>query len=177
MVTQLLNPPIDITWRRLARVTWWIRTSWDLLVPPKWRSSLAVYDYVVPEEQTAESYANSRIVYLQVTCSVTGWNPSEELRGAVHLEDAGEQLDDLQRSTWQAIRAEGRAEQYWPSLGAIVQIAVYPSEDDGEVSPNDFPFFIREEPKQRELYETRSETGESKQLNPSTRTPRLPRGP
>jgi hypothetical protein len=84
----------------------------DLVLPPTWRSSMAVYQYVVPEEQTAESYPGSRIVYLQVNASVTGWNPSAEVRGAVDLDQDGEQLDDLQRSTWEAIRAEGWAEQY-----------------------------------------------------------------
>jgi hypothetical protein len=95
-----------------------------------------------------------------VNASVTSWNPSAEVRGAVDLDQDGEQLDDLQRSTWEAIRAEGWAEQYWPCLGAIVQVAVYPSEEDGEVAPDDFPHFTNVEPKKRELYETRSETGE-----------------
>jgi hypothetical protein len=156
-----LTLPLDITWRRLAFSRDMVDTNFgDLVLPPKWRSSMAVYQYVVPEEQTAESYPGSRIVYLQVNASVTGWNPSAEVREAVDLDQDGEQLDDLQRSTWEAIRAEGWAEQYWPCLGAIVQVAVYPSEEDGEVAPDDFPHFINVEPKKRELYETRSETGE-----------------
>ena len=35
----------------------------DLKFPPKWRSSLAVYYYMVPEEETAVAYPNSRIMY------------------------------------------------------------------------------------------------------------------
>jgi hypothetical protein len=167
MVTQLLNPPVDITWRRLAYSRDMVDTNFgDLTLPPKWRSSLVVYQYVVPEEQTAESYPTSRIVYLSVSCSVTGWNPNEEIRGAVDLEEAGDQLDDLQRSTWQAIRGEGWAAQYWPCLGAIVQVAVYPSPEDGEVGTDDFPFILNVEPKKRELYETRSETGEFLRARP-----------
>jgi hypothetical protein len=42
---------------------------------------------------------------------------------------------------------------------AIAQLAVFPSEED-EVGPDEFPFILDVEPKKRELYETRSETGE-----------------
>ena len=161
MSVQALTLPLDITWRRLAFARDMVDTNFgDLLLPPKWRSSLAVYQYVVPEEQTAESHPDARIVYLNVSCSITGWNPSEEIRGAVDVGEENEELDDLQRSTWQAIQGEGWAAQYWPCLGAILQVAVYPSPEDGEVEPDGFPFVVNVEPKKRELYETRSETGE-----------------
>ncbi|MEU9324088.1 hypothetical protein AB0D91_09755 [Streptomyces canus] len=161
MGTQLLNLPLDITWRRLAFSRDMVDTSFgDLELPPKWRSSMAIYQYVVPEEQSEEAYPDSRIIYLSLSCSVTGWNPSEALRKAVVFGEAGDQVDDLQRSTWEAIQAEGWAEQYWPCLGAIVQLALYPGEEDREVAPDDIPFIVNVEPKKRELYETRSETGE-----------------
>jgi hypothetical protein len=48
--------PLDITWRRLAFSRDMVDTNFgDLVLPPKWRSSMAVYQYGVPEEQTAES--------------------------------------------------------------------------------------------------------------------------
>jgi hypothetical protein len=43
----------------------------DLIFGPKWRSSLAVYYYIVPDEETADAYPNSRIVYLKFTSSIT----------------------------------------------------------------------------------------------------------
>jgi hypothetical protein len=160
MTTQALTIPLDITWRRFAFSRDMIDTNFkQALLPPKWRSSMAVYTYVVPEEETAEAYPGSRIVYLLLSCSVTGWNPNEELREAVDLDEVGDQLDDLQHSSWQAIQSEGWADQYWPCLGAIAQLAIFPSEDD-EVGPDEFPFIVDVEPKKRELYETRSETGE-----------------
>jgi hypothetical protein len=160
MTSQALTIPFDITWRRFAYSRDMIDTNFkSALLPPKWRSSMAVYSYVVPAEQTAESYPGSRILYLRLTCSLTGWNPNEELREAVDLDEAGDELDDLQHSSWQAIQSEGWADQYWPCLGAIAQLAVFPSEED-EVGPDEFPFILDVEPKKRELYETRSETGE-----------------
>jgi hypothetical protein len=155
-----LTIPVDITWQRLAYSRDMVDRSFkSARLPPKWRSSMTVWSYVVPEEQTAESYPGFRIVYLRFGCSLTGWNPNEELREAVDLDDVGDALDDLQHSSWQAMQSEGWADQYWPCLGAIAQLAVFPSEDD-DVGPDDFPFIIEVEPKKRELYETRSETGE-----------------
>jgi hypothetical protein len=160
MTTQALTIPLDITWRRFAFSRDMIDTNFKLaLLPPKWRSSMAVYTYVVPEEETAEAYPGSRIVYLLLSCSITGWNPNEELREAVDLDEVGDQLDDLQHSSWQALQSEGWADQYWACLGAIAQLAVFPSEDD-EIGPDEYPFILDVEPKKRELYETRSETGE-----------------
>ncbi len=141
MTTQALNLPLDITWQRFGYSTDMIDTNFgELNLPPKWRSSMAVYSYVVPQEQTAESYPNARIVYLRLTCSITGWNPSEELRNAVNLDNVGDQLDDVQKSIWEAIQADGWASTYWACLGAIAQIAVYPSAGDGQVNPDNFPY-------------------------------------
>jgi hypothetical protein len=160
MTTQALTIPLDITWQRFAFSRDMIDTNFRVaLLPPKWRSSMAVYSYVVPEEQTAEAYPGSRIMYLLLSCSVTGWNPNEELREAVDLDEVGDQLDDLQHSSWQAIQSEGWAGEYWPCLGAIAQLAVFPSEDD-EVGPDEYPFILDVEPKKRELFETRTESGE-----------------
>src|SRR5215207_9803785 len=151
MALQALSIPFNITWQRLSFTPDMVDTNFgDLEVPPRWRSSLAVFGYVVPEEQTAEQYPDARILYLRLTCSITGWNPSEELQGIVDLDGVGDNIDDLQQSTWEAIQADSWAQTYWPCMGAVVQIAVYPSRDDQA----DF------EPKRRELYESVTEGSE-----------------
>jgi len=161
MAIQALTLPIDITWQRFGYSRDMIDMNFgSLTLPPKWRSSMAVYAFVVPEEQTAESYPDARIVYLRLTCSITGFNISEDLIDPQTIGEAGDQLDDLQRSAWEAIQSQGWANRYWPCLGAIAQIAIYPHDTD-EIGPDDFPFILDFEPKKRELYETRSETGES----------------
>ena len=67
----------------------------------------------------------------------SGWNPSEELANAVNLEEIADELDDLQISTWQAIQGDRWSATYWASVGAIAQIAVYPSRSDLDVAVED----------------------------------------
>ncbi len=160
MAIQSLMPPQDITWTRMAFAPDMVDTNFgDETFSPKWRTSLAVYYYVVPDEDIADSYPNVRIVYLRLTCSLTGWNPSEALRNAqVQAQQAGT-WDDLQRTLWQTIIASGWAAQYWPCMGAIMQLAVYPHNAKG-VAPDDYPYFLDFEPKKRELYEAATEGSE-----------------
>ena len=161
MPTQALTLPVDISWQRLAFSADMIDTDFNAVsLPPKWRSSLCIFYHVVPQEQTVEAYPGARIVYLRVSCSITGFNPNEELRNAVNLDRVGDRLDDLQQSTWDAIQAAGWAGKYYACLGAILQIAVYPHTSDSNLPIDDFPFIIDFEPKKREMYETRTETGE-----------------
>jgi hypothetical protein len=155
-----LTPPQDITWTRLAFSRDMIDTNFgDLAFSPKWRSSLAVYFYIVPEEETADAYLNSRIVYLKLTCSITGWNPSEGLHAVKKEAEEADQLDDLQRSLWDVITSSGWVSTYWPCWGAIMQIAVYPRNPDG-VAPDDYPYILDFEPKKRELFESVTEGSE-----------------
>ena len=71
---QSLTPPQDITWTRLSFARDMIDTNFgDLAFPPKWRTSLAVYYYIVPEEEVADAYPESRIVYLPAPSRSTGW--------------------------------------------------------------------------------------------------------
>ncbi len=160
MAATQLNLPVDIPWRRLAFSTDMIDTNFgDLDLPPKWRSSLTAFFHLVPVEDTAENYPEGRLIYLRLSCSVTGFNPNEELRHAAGIGREDDAPDDDQFSTWQAILAEDWASTYWPCLGAIVQLAVYPHPTD-TATPAGFPFIVDFEPKKRELYETRTDTGE-----------------
>jgi hypothetical protein len=131
----------------------------DFTFGPKWRSSLCVYYYLVPDEETADDYPNSRIVYLKFTCSITGYNPSETLANAKKVAEDSGALDDLQRSTWQVISGSGWSAKYWPCLGAIMQLAVYPSGGDN-VGPDDYPYILDFEPKKREMFEAVTEGSE-----------------
>lgn len=160
MAIQSLTPPQDITWTRLAFSRDMIDTNFDdMAFRPKWRSSLSVYHYVVPDEETADAYPNSRIVYLKLTCSITGWNPSEDLRFASEVAQESGTWDDLQRTLWEVVLASGWASKYWPCLGAIMQLAVYPNSPAG-VAPDDYPYIMDFEPKKRELYESVTEGAE-----------------
>jgi hypothetical protein len=53
---------------------------------------------------------------------------------------------------WEVVISSGWAATYWPCLGAIMQLAVYPNSADG-VAPDDYPYIMDFEPKKRELFE------------------------
>jgi hypothetical protein len=155
-----LTPPRDITWKRMAFSRDMLDTNFgDMTFPPKWRTSLTVYYYIVPEEETVDAYPESRIVYLKLSCSITGWNPSEELAQIKIAASESDQWDDLQKSIWEAVEASSWASKYWGCHGAIMQIGVFPSKVD-QVDPDDYPYIIDFDPKRRELFEQVSEGSE-----------------
>lgn len=163
MSIQSLTPPQDITWTRML----FSRDMMDekandlrlYVMPPKWRSSFVVYHYIVPEEETVDAYPNSRIVYLKLSCSITGWNPSEELADSRTEAFEGGVPDDLQITLWEAIESSDWAEKYWPCLGAVMQIAIYPNKTES-TNIEDYPYIMDFEPKKRELFESVSEGSE-----------------
>lgn len=159
MTVQSLTLPVDIAWRRFAYSADMVDTNFgDLTFPPKWRSSMAVFYYVVPKEQTAELYPGSRIVYFRVTCSVTGWNPIEEIDNIEQIIRSEGEPDGLQTSIFEAFQA-GEVSEYSPCLGAIAQISFHPHYTEN-ADIDSYPVIIDFEPKKRELYESVTESGE-----------------
>jgi hypothetical protein len=80
MAVDALSIPFDIIWKRIAYSRDMVDTRrGGGSLPPKWRSSMAVYAYSVPLDQTVDDYPDSRIVYLKVTTSITGWSENEAL--------------------------------------------------------------------------------------------------
>jgi hypothetical protein len=154
---ELIDAPLDIPWKRLAFSRDMIETNrQDGSLVPKWRSSMAVYAHVLPEETTREVYPDRRILYLKLTASITGWCPAEDLRGGVVVSESN---DPWQRSGWQVVDGATWASEYWKCLGAIAQVAIYPRDEDG-VALDDYPYIVDFEPKKRELYESVSQSGE-----------------
>jgi hypothetical protein len=156
MAIDALGLPFDITWQRLAWSRDMLDRSYGGSLPPKWRSSLSVYIYPVPLADTVEEYPDHRIFYLKMTASVTGWSWREEIEGHLLAAPNG---DVWQQQGWQAIAAAASSQTYWPCVGAILQVGIYPRPEAG-VADDDYPFIVDFEPKKRELYEAVSETGE-----------------
>ena len=123
MAADALSIPFDITWKRLAWSVDMLDRSFGNGLPPKWRSSMAVYAYVVPLLETAEDYPDGRIVYLKLSASITGWSPRETIEGHF-LPDPS--WDPWQRAAWEAIAASPTlTRSYWPCVAAIAQLGVY----------------------------------------------------
>lgn len=92
MASEALSIPIDIPWQRLA----WSRDMLDRRgggLPPRWRSSVTVHSYAVPLEDSAEEYPDSRVIYLKLTASITGWTENEAIPGLPVLPEG---LDEWQ---------------------------------------------------------------------------------
>lgn len=156
MAIDALSLPFDITWQRLAWSRDMLDRSYGGSLPPKWHSSLAVYIYPVPLADTVDDYPDHRIFYLKMTASVTGWSWREEIDGHIVASSGG---DPWQQAGWEAIAASGSSQTYWPCVGAILQVGIYPRPEAG-VADDDYPFIVDFEPKKRELYEAITDTGE-----------------
>lgn len=117
----------------------------DDKAPLPWRSSIALYAFEPHQEELEESLCGDRLTYLKVTVSITGYQPD--------LLDVDEMLDVL------GDIAELAGTEYLGCYGALVNVSVFPpasSEDNLSLYPRIVDF----EPKQRELMETRTDTGE-----------------
>ncbi len=173
-----LSLPKDIPWKRLAYSVDMVDELMDASLPPKWRSSVAVFYYEVPEEETAEDYPERRIIFLKASATVTGFNLVESAYQEREISRITSILDGSELSTWVALRASGWRE-YYPCYGGILQVSIYPHTQDleGLVSIDEFtlpnislenlpevlkktPYIMDFEPKKREVFEARTESGE-----------------
>lgn len=144
-----LNLPNDVCWERVCVTNDMTdRRVCDTVLPPRWRSSIAVFRYV-PEAEY-QTHPGRKLIYYKVVCTVTGYQPQrDEVAGAINFEGfRTSEITDMDR----------RLESFLPCHGAAIQVAVAPSDPDVEVA--DYPYFSDFQPKQRLLYEQASDTNE-----------------
>ena len=134
-----LSVPTDIPWRRICVTGDMLDPEpCDLIVPPRWRSSIAVFRHDPPDE--FQPLPHSRVSYLKVCVTLAPFAPELEVK--------------LGR------RAADMLEEAFPCHGALLHVTVSPPEDARGGDRRDFPYFADFEPKKRELYEMVSETNE-----------------
>jgi hypothetical protein len=134
-----LSVPTDIPWRRICVTGDMLDPEpCDLIVPPRWRSSIAVFRHDPPDE--FQPLPHSRVSYLKVCVTLAPFAPELEVK--------------LGR------RAADMLEEAFPCHGALLHVTVSPPEAARGGDRRDFPYFADFEPKKRELYEMVSETGE-----------------
>jgi hypothetical protein len=137
MATSVLSLPVDVPWKRVAISQDMYATSIDADLPEKWRSSLAVYFYEPEPDPT--DLSGEVTTFLKLVTSITGYNYDEILLGGVH---AGMVIGTT----------------YYPAFCALAQVAVFP--DAGQWDIPQYPYFTDFQPKQREVIETKTDTGE-----------------
>ena len=125
--------------------------------PNPFRSSLALFAYEPPIEEVPVAISCDRkIVFLKVSCSITGYQPDgdEQSRIVEYLSTLpGVDLNDIEQIT----------RLYLACYGVLLNISVFPGYQqptDPAVPVADYPRIIDFEPKIRDLYQAASETGE-----------------
>jgi hypothetical protein len=159
MAGRLLDIPFDVPWKEIAVSADMVdRNFCNKRFPPDWRSSLAVSVYEPPDEELPDELCGRRVAFLKVTCSITGYQPSNAEVDAGYVE-FGTESDEVE----QVLAA------YFGCYGVLLNISVHPNPmigtDDAAVqgSSNDaetYPIFVDFEPKTRDLYQTATEDGE-----------------
>jgi hypothetical protein len=127
------------------------------LFPHEWRSSIAISVYEPSIEDLPEEICE-RITYIKITCSITGYQPTD-----IEKRLAKVTFPDI--PTEQLSRIIG---QYFACYGTLLNVAVGPPPEPSATNPfehpkvglKDYPHIIDFEPKTRDLYQTTTEEGE-----------------
>jgi hypothetical protein len=147
-----MSLPVDVPWKRMGVSKDMIDVKGgDVQFPAKWQSSISAFYY--EPTNASPDYCNRRITYLKVVCTITNYQISGEDLSV---------LDQLRKShsdfyAWQGF--EDEIAQAFPCYGALLQIAVHPS--DPKVALHDYPYIAAFQPRKREMYETTTESGEA----------------
>lgn len=158
MSLNVLTLPLDIPWKRLCvSADMNDGALCDTEMPPRWRSSIAIFGYEPPPED--QTFDDMVVSYVKVTCSITGYQIGREV-----------QLEREAGIPWKKKRVytdyANQVSRYYPCHGALLQIAVGHRATSGlniagYRDPNGGPYIADFEPKKRELYELVTETGET----------------
>jgi hypothetical protein len=146
-----LNLPYDVPWRLIA-------VSRDMMDPTfcneafpyVWRSSLAISVFEPTDEDLLEQHCGKQLTYLKVSATITGYQPTPdetELAYVSFPDVPTEKLDRLIRD-------------YFACYGVLLHIGVFPVSDSRAAAVTDYPHIIDFEPKNRDLYQVSSDTGE-----------------
>jgi hypothetical protein len=111
-----MSMPANIPWKLIAASPDMMDTVFcNKLFPSAWRSSLALWVYEPDDSPEAR-----RLTYLKVSCSITGYQPSEEETDQI-VSAFPDQPTDEQRAARDRILS-----QYFACYGAVLNVGVFP---------------------------------------------------
>lgn len=150
-----LNLPIDIPWKLVnCSEDMMDKTFCDKKMPSPFRSSISLYTYDPKIEDIPEEYSKcgKQITYLKVSCSITGYQPTE---------DEKQQIIDLLASVKGVdySKIDDIIREYFGCYGVLLNVSVHPDQKDKD-KLDKYPHIIDFEPKVRDFYQAASETGE-----------------
>src|ERR1700730_466589 len=151
MTGQVLGLPLDIPWKVIAVNPDMIDVLFcNKKFPPAWRSSVAISVYEPPDEDLPDGLCGRRAAFLKITCSITGYQPSDEEVDAGYAE-FGTSSDEVE----QVLAA------YFGCYGVLLNVSVHRNpriahpQGEKPVDPRDvntYPVIVDFEPKTRDLY-------------------------
>lgn len=162
MSGNLLNLPINIPWCQVAVTENMMdQRSGSDRFPIPWRSSLAISAYEPKTEDLPEEFADQKVTYLKITCSITGYQPTEAETDQLFV-----YLDDkvADPSFYEILLRE-----YFACYGALLNVSVLPvrlvagGAGGVKIGGEDlsiYPHIIAFEPKVRDLYQAATTNGE-----------------
>ncbi len=126
MSSQTMNLPINIPWKLIAASPDMLDTRYcNKKFPFAWRSSLSISAYQPKLEDLPEEMCGDRITYLKISCSITGYQPSEEeTRLANEIYRGKAEFPDI--PTEQVERVLG---EYFACYGVLLNVAVFPKQE------------------------------------------------
>src|SRR5687768_14583515 len=109
-----LSLPVDIPWKRMGFTGSMMDTNvGELQFPALWRSSLAVYYH--DAQDLPPDYADRRITYFKVVCTITNFAPQED-----NLFGTLASLAERYRFYWTSSFLSNVTRSY-PCYGALLQ--------------------------------------------------------
>src|SRR5215467_12269401 len=87
------------------------------LFPFEWRSSLAISYYHPKPEDLPEELCGDRVIYLKLTCSITGYQPSPGEKDDAYITFPDVPTEELDRIL----------SEYFACYGVLLNIAVFPN--------------------------------------------------
>jgi hypothetical protein len=151
----MLAEPVNIPWTLVdSSVDTMDTTYCNKKYPPPFRSSVALSVYEPPEDELpAQISCKSRICYMKVSCTITGYQPSNNQAGQVV--DMLEPVPEIDPSAIQEL-----LRVYMACYGVLVNIAVFPPSTTNHDDLDSYPRIIDAAPKARELIQAATESGE-----------------
>ncbi len=144
--------PVDIPWKLVDVSSGMMNTGFcDGDHPPEWRPSVAVFAYE-PDQEQIPGRCGDRVCYLKVAVSVTGIQGPLNVDAQFDLESQIEFINDARSFNTMML---GR---YLACYGVLLNVSVFPEDDDVPLS--DYPHIVDFEPKNRELIQAVTESGE-----------------
>jgi hypothetical protein len=132
-MAQTFDIPVDVPWTLVAASPDMMDTTFcDAGFPPPWQSSLAIYAFEPAPADLPQQLCNQKITYLKVTCSITGFQPTQaevaELNAIpTPIQPGAADNVPVPLPNLPGDVVEDLVSEYFACYGVLLNVAVFPS--------------------------------------------------